>query len=359
MKEYVHRYEQLANKPVKFLLLMKKTPVQKKIELLDNIKCNFNKEISISDILNLLVEIKITEAGKRQVRNEHLFRLLKGAILNIKHVYVTNLYHGGHISFVTSDRLWVSDGRSLILTNSKGNNLHHLSDASEYYGVHTVNSAGELIYVDKDWNINKLSVDNTTKSTLIKRTDLWEPWCICHSASSRDLLVMMRYDTRNPAITLSDVKVIRYNSTLQPIQTVQYHRTGKPLYHDPVYITVNRNGDIVVSDIWNGVVVTDREGKYRFTYTGPPEGLSFGIFMPCGICVDTLLNILLSGRLDQTIQMINKDGLFLSILSTKQDGMVEPLGLGYDEENHLVWFGSGKTNRLCVYRHIERQDYLA
>ncbi|XP_062589876.1 uncharacterized protein LOC134251464 [Saccostrea cucullata] len=344
MTEYVHIYEQLANKPVRFLLFIKKTPVPKTIELPDNIKCNFNKVIRIRDTLELLVEIKITEARKRQVRNEHMLRLLKGAILNTKHVDVTNLYHGGHISFVTSDRLWISDGRSLILTNSKGNNLHHLFDVSEYYGVHTVNSAGELNYVDKEWNINKLSADNTTKSTLMKRTELWEPWCICHSSLTGDLLVMMRYDTGNLNISLSDVKVIRYNSTLQPIQTIQYHKTGEPLYRDPVYITENRIGDIIVSDIGQGVVVTDREGKYRFTYTGPPKGLNSGFFMPSGICVDTFLNILICGRIDQTIHMIDKDGYLLSIISTKQDGMVESLGLGYDEKNHLVWMGSGNTN---------------
>ncbi|XP_062582956.1 uncharacterized protein LOC134244719 [Saccostrea cucullata] len=98
------------------------------------------------------------------------------------------------------------------------------------------------------------------------------------------------------------------------------YKTGKPLYHEPVYITENRNGDIVVSDIGKGVVVTDRDGKYRFTYTGPPEGLS--LFMPCGACVDAFLNILICGRLDQTLQMIIRDGLLLSNLPTRQDGMV-------------------------------------
>ncbi|XP_062569753.1 uncharacterized protein LOC134231798 [Saccostrea cucullata] len=347
--------------PVKFLLFIKKTHVPKRTELPANIKRDFNKEISIRCILELLVEIKITEAGKRQVRNENMLRLLKGAILNTKHVDVINLYHGGHISFVTSDRRWVSDGRSLILTSSKGNNLFHVFDVSEYYnvGVHTVNSEGELIYIDKDWNINKLSADNTTKSTLIKRTELWEPLCICHSSSTGDLLVMMRYDTRNSAIPLSDVKVIRYSSTVQLIQSIQYQKTGEPLYHDPVYITENRNGDIVVSDSFKGVVVTDHNGKYRFTYTGQPLAPPSVSLIPHGICVDALLNILICGLLDHAIHYIDKDGHPLLILSTKEAGIFEPLGLGYDEKNHLVYFGSRKTNRLCVYRHIERQNYLA
>ncbi|XP_062588912.1 uncharacterized protein LOC134250559 [Saccostrea cucullata] len=351
MKEYVHRYEKLANKSVKFLLFIKKTSIPKITDLPDKIMCNLNEEIETEGILELLVEIKITEEGKRQLNNEQMLKLMPQGMLK-KYVAVPDLIHGVHISFLTSDRIWVNDGRSLILTDLKDNNLHHLFDLSELYGVHTVNSAGELIYVDKDWNINKLSADNTTKSTLIKRTERWEPWCICHSSSTEDLLDMMRFDYDNASISLSDVKCIRYNSTVQSIQTIQYHETGKQLYHEPVYITENHNGDIIVSDTEKGVVFTDREGKYSFTYTGPPEGLS--LFMPCGICVDAFLNILICGRLDQTIQMINKNGLLLSILPTKQDGMVQPLGLGYDEKSHLVWMGSGKTNRLCVYRYIER-----
>ncbi|XP_062589874.1 uncharacterized protein LOC134251463 [Saccostrea cucullata] len=127
-----------------------------------------------------------------------------------------------------------------------------------------------------------------------------------------------------------DIKVIRYNSTIQPIQTIQYHKTGKRLYSSPVYIT--ENGDVVVSDILNGVVVTDREGNYRFTY----KGQSMGDFMPSGICVDALLNILMSSRFDETIHIINKDGVFLSVISTIENGMFHPQSLAYDEKNHLV-----------------------
>ncbi|XP_062597449.1 uncharacterized protein LOC134258876 [Saccostrea cucullata] len=357
MMVYVHRYEQLANKPVKFLLFIKKTLIPKKIDPPDKIILSFYEEIETGYIFELLADIKITETGKRQVRNEQMLKQLPHGKLK-KYVSVADLIRGVHISFMTPDRIWVNDGRSLILTNSKGNNLHHIFDVSELYGVHTVNSEGELIYVDKDWNINKLSADNTTKSTLIKRTEGWEPWCICHSASTEDLVVMMRYDTRNPTIVLSDVKVIRYNSAVQPIQTIQYHKTGEPLYDEPAYITENRNGDIVVSDRVKGVVVTDREGKYRFTYIRP-EGWSFAKFMPCGICVDAFFNILISCVLDCTIHRIKKDGHLLSITATAKDGVFDPLGLGYDEKNYLVLLGSDNKNILSVYRSTERQDYLA
>ncbi|XP_062569634.1 uncharacterized protein LOC134231670 [Saccostrea cucullata] len=360
MKEYVQSYTELANKPVKFLLLIKKTPVPKAIEFPINIMFRFLNEISIRDMNDILDEVKITEAGKRKVKKEQMLKLVQKGLLK-KFVAVTDLIHGVHISFVTPDKIWVSDRRSLILTNSKGNILHHFYDVNKYYGVHTVNNVGELIYVDKDWNINKLSADNTTKSTLIQRIELWEPWCICHSSSTEDLLVMMRYDTRNLTIN-SEVKVIRFNDKVQPVQTIQYDSSDQQLYSEPIYIIENRNGDVIVSDAWSGLVVTYHNGKYRFTYRGPPKGSALGFFMPHGTCVDTFLNILICSRLDQTIHMIDKDGHLLSILSilpTKQDGMVDPLGMGYDEKNHLVWMGSVNNNILYAYRYIERQDYLA
>ncbi|XP_062569755.1 uncharacterized protein LOC134231801 [Saccostrea cucullata] len=184
------------------------------------------------------------------------------------------------------------------------------------------------------------------------------PWCICHSSFSGDLLVMMRYDSDNPTIN-SEVKFIRYNSKVQPVQTIHYDSSGQQLYREPFYITENHNGDIIVSDRREGVVVTDYKGKYRFTYNEPPNEMPSGFFMPSGICVDALLNILICGRFDFAIYVINKDGNLLSIISTKEYGIIEPLGLGYDEKNHLVWMGSGQKNRLCVFRHIQRRDYLA
>ncbi|XP_062569633.1 uncharacterized protein LOC134231668 [Saccostrea cucullata] len=357
MKDYVNRFEKLANKSVRFLLFIKKIPVPKPKELPDNITCSLWGEINKRDIKNFFVEIKITETQKRKVRAEKMLKLMQKGMLK-KYVTVTDLIHSIHISFVTQDKIWVSGGLNLILTNSKGECLHHLSDVNEYYGVHAVNNAGELIYVDQDWNINKLSADNATKSTLIKRTELWDPWCICHSASTGDLLVMMRYDTKNSIIN-SVVKVIRFNSNVQPVQIIQYDNSGQKLYSEPIYIKENHNGDIIVSDAWRGVVVTDHNGNYRFTYRGQSKVFPWMFFVPHGTCVDTFLNILICSRTDHTIHMINKDGLLLSILSTKQDGIFTPLGLGYDEKNHLVWMGSGHINRLCVYRYIERQDYLA
>lgn len=66
-----------------------------------------------------------------------------------------------HITCVTPDMVWASDHRNnLILTNTSGDILHHLTElCTGYDGSHAVTSKGELIYIDKSFNIIKLSND--------------------------------------------------------------------------------------------------------------------------------------------------------------------------------------------------------
>lgn len=56
--------------------------------------------------------------------------------------------------------------------------------------------------------------------------------------------------------------VTRYNKTGDEIQTIQYDYRGQEMYLHPLYITENNNGDVVVSDNKEAVVVTDRSEKH-------------------------------------------------------------------------------------------------
>eukprot|EP00105_Crassostrea_gigas_P007244 XP_011421427.2 PREDICTED: uncharacterized protein LOC105324072 [Crassostrea gigas] len=153
-------------------------------------------------------------------------------------------------------------------------------------------------------------------------------------------------------------KVTRYNQSGQLTQTIQYHNTGRGLYRLPIYITENNNGDVVVSDsMSDAVVVTERGGRHRFSYTGPPSGSRL---VPCGICTDALSHILVCDDKTKTVQMINKDGRFLSHLLTKSQEMGKPWSLSYDVNTHRLWVGSGSwdNKKVCVYRYITRQDAL-
>lgn len=180
-----------------------------------------------------------------------------------------------HIACVAEDRVWVSDDKSnLISANSTGGTLHKVEDLRFHsyggLGSHTVNIERKLIYIDKHFNIKELSKDMKTNTIFIQRQDsTWEPQCMYSSQYTGDLLVAMYRDKTKES------KVIRYNKGGQLTQTIQHDNTGFDLYREPKYITENNDGDVVVSDYdfeTAAVVVTDSNGRHRFSYTGHPQG---------------------------------------------------------------------------------------
>ncbi|XP_052690732.1 uncharacterized protein LOC128168603 [Crassostrea angulata] len=307
-----------------------------------------------SRLMESLNGIPTPGTEKPQQGNQCLLKLMSPPEL-LHSLTVTGVDHCLHISCVTSDQVWVSDRNHLILTDTTGVPLHRLEDSCRGHGFHTENSESELIYIDRNENINKLSKDMKTITTFIERTDSrWKPRCVYWSPSTGDLLVGMHYIPTNTG------NVTRYNQSGQLTQTIQHGNTGRGLYREPNYITENNNGDVVVSDYdyeSGAVVVTKRGGRHRFSYTGPPLGSGLS---PYGICTDALSHILVCDGTTKTVQMLDKDGQFLSHLLTKSQEMAEPWSLSYDVNTHRLWVGSGPwwDNKVCVYRYITRQDAL-
>uniref|UniRef100_K1PLM2 Tripartite motif-containing protein 3 n=1 Tax=Magallana gigas TaxID=29159 RepID=K1PLM2_MAGGI len=347
LQRYVYIYEQRrVIRPLQFLSSIK-TALPQIHPTLHTSQLSMTESLNKEDVMESLSAIQITERGNRRVGNQCLLKLTSVPELH-QSLTLTGVGCCYHISCVTSDRVWVRDiDNNIMLTDTTGVPLHRVEDSCSGFGSHTVNSESELIYIDRNYNINKLSKDMKTTTTFIERTDsTWRPQCVYWSPSTGDLLVgMYNYDTETG-------KVTRYNQSGQLTQTIQYHNTGRGLYSYPIYITENNNGDVVVSDLFSAVVVTERGGRHRFSYTGHPSGSGL---QPRGICTDTLSHILVcDGR---TVQMLDKDGQFLSYLLTESQEMGGPRSLRYDVNTHRLWVGSW-YNKVCVYRYITRQDAL-
>eukprot|EP00105_Crassostrea_gigas_P042000 XP_019926148.1 PREDICTED: uncharacterized protein LOC109619741 [Crassostrea gigas] len=292
-------------------------------------------------------EIQITETEIPQEGNDCLLKIVSSfeiiySLVKYDFVVVS------HISCVASDQVWVSDDDSnFILTNTTGDVLHRVEDScSGLYGLHTVNSEGELIYIDENYNINKMSKDLKTTTTFIETTDSrWEPRCVYWSPSTGDLLVGM--SNRNYRETGN---VSRYNQSGQLLQSIQHDNTGLGLYSRPRYITENTNGDVVVSDhddysLPGAVVVTERGGRHRFSYTGHPSGSGL---KPRGICTDALSHILVCDHVK--VHMLNKDGQFLTYLLTDSRDFGGPCSLRYDVFTEHLWVGS-HSDKVAVYKY--------
>lgn len=104
------------------------------------------------------------------------------------------------------------------------------------------------------------------------------------------------------------------------------------------------------------VVVTDCGGRHRFSYTGYPTGSGL---QPGGICTDVLSHILVCDVLTQTVQMLDRDGHFLSHLLIRPPGILSPFSLSYDVSTDRLFVGSQYNNRVNVYRYISRKLTLA
>lgn len=261
-----------------------------------------------------------------------------------------------HISCFTSDRIWVSDTGKLLMVNLKGKTLYHREDLfletfGNRSGRHAVNSDNELFFIHSNNNIHKLAKD-MKNTRLIQKGPSWKHWCVYCSTITNDLLVgMFREETLTGMVS-------RYSQSGKLTQTIQFDHTGLELYCKPNYITENSNGDVIVSDFhWSGaVVVTDREGKYRFTYAkNPPRSR----FRPLGICTDPMSHILVCDALSESIQILHKDGLFLSCLKINDTDI--PTSLIYDVNKNRIWVGSRKNftrdnDRVSVYEYMSKQN---
>ncbi|XP_078340290.1 uncharacterized protein LOC111110476 isoform X2 [Crassostrea virginica] len=349
LQKYYLRYIQLGEtmeiRPIKFLRIM----TQKHSPQKDDMKP------IITMLVNLMKEIRLVPSRiPRRAGVKDLLTMMSTPVLQ-KSLTLKFVNNCGHVSSVTPDRVWVSDDDNnlILIDTALGDILHSVNDSlhEAVCGKHTVNCEGELLYIDEKQNIIKLCNDMQTTTTILKHTNpTKEPMCVFCSPSSGDLLVGMCVsdtdsDTKEGAI------IRRFDNTGKYKQTIP-HNVNNSLFGSPRFISENNNGDVVVSDLGlRSVVVTSGEGVHRFSYVGPPFGPSLH---PGGICTDVQSHILVCDGITKTIQMIDRDGQFMSYLLCVQD---KPVSLSYDYTTHNLLVGSAE-NKLSVYQYINRYLHL-
>lgn len=356
-------YEQSALCPVKLLSTVKKIRIPKIHLTLHTSLLSMTEPLNIKGLIESITGIRFSKRDKRRVENECLLKLMPVPKLHLSvSVTYNEIKYCIHISCVSSDMVWVSDGRNLILINKTGDTVYFLKDVwRKYfpYGTHTVNSEMDLIYISKMFNINKLSKDMATTTMLLDTRDSkWKPLCVYWSHSTGDLLIGMHEKYKHT------YKVARYSQTGQLTQSIQHDNKGQSLFLTINYITDNNNGDVVVSDYSadlkrGAVVVTDRGGTYRFSYKGQPPESKRSVLQPCGVITDALSHILVCDDITKTVHMLDKNGQFLSHLLIRPSGIFTPRSLSYDVNTHRLWVGSKVNNSVCVYRYISRQEAQA
>ncbi|XP_034304645.2 tripartite motif-containing protein 3 [Magallana gigas] len=265
---------------------------------------------------------------------------LSSSVTKVREYTVPGVCSVYHISLGKSGRLWVSDYiGNLVQTDQKGYQLQKIQTSGRDEGYHTVTQDGDLIYTDKHVKVIYRITPDDTITEFIKTGD-WESLSIHSFHTNGDILVGMIKDGE-PS------KVTRYNKTGTEIQNIQRDNKGQTLYGTPHYITENINGDVCVSDHYSGVVVVDKSGQHRFSYTGQGSW-----FRPYGICTDVLGHILVCDTYSDTVHLLDQDGQFLSLLLTEQQGLKYPYSVCVDDENNL-WVGQYDTNTVTVYKYLQ------
>lgn len=109
-----------------------------------------------------------------------------------------------------------------------------------------------------------------------------------------------------------------------------------------------------MSDWKNGVVVTESEGRHRFTFSEDPYGY---VISPKGVCTDLMSHILVCVL--HKVMILDKDGVFLSyILSMQPEIMIETNSMSFDSNTHCLWVGSVRSHTIRVYKYLKRFDAL-
>ncbi|XP_061166029.1 protein PML-like [Saccostrea echinata] len=349
LKNILDGFEKSANMPAKFFFYVKENPIDEpkslnvsKLPTPSYTEAKLNKN-DIQKLIGHIGKEMHKQISRTPSRTPSMEAEAVNTVTEMK-LNIPDITHVRHISCVTSDRLWISGTTNLVLTDIETKKTKFkLAVTTDGYGCHSVNSEGDLIYIDNASTINKLSEGSETE-LLIRTTEPWKPISIHCAHSSDTMLVGM-------IIPLETAKVVRYDSTGQVIQTLQDDHRGKPLYEAPAYITEN-NGDVIVSDYKRRVViVTDRTGKHRFSYRGPPLG-SIAELWPRGVCTDSQENILVSDFYTQMVHIVNNDGHFLRYMHIDQ-GLRKPFGLCFDSEKNMVAVGSYENNTVHLYHYLE------
>lgn len=234
-----------------------------------------------------------------------------------------------------------SDGYSSIkLYNLQGKLL--FSFKINRFSYIALTKSEDLVFIDTTnrRSLNLCHIKNKQVEEVI-RFETWLPVNVC-STSSGDLYIIMMssYD-------LKQTKVVGY-ADFKEKQSIQFNDKGQPLYsYEPnKFLCENSNQDICVSDSEAGaVVVVNRNGRLRFTNTGPSSTAERS-FCPYGITTDSHCRILTADSDDNCIHILDQDGHFLRYINNID--IDYPWGLWVDKKDNLFVgeFSSGKVKKI-------------
>ncbi|XP_061191650.1 uncharacterized protein LOC133199840 [Saccostrea echinata] len=247
-----------------------------------------------------------------------------------------------HISYVTSEKLWVSDNEWLLQVDFSGHEIEktktHLLSFTSRKGFHTVTMDGSLLFIDDYNNVQEVTSKGTNTTLITAKEGCEKLLCVHSSRINGDILLGC------------EDALIRYDRTGQQILDFM-NGLRRGIYY-PIYITENNNGDIWVSDeVRKAVVVVDKLKRERFYYRGQTP---YSDFKPYGICTDILGQVLVCDDAYQnpSVHLLDHECRFLRLVLTRKHGIRHPLAVCVDEKQNL-YLGQ-RNNMIKLYKYEGR-----
>ncbi|XP_056000080.1 uncharacterized protein LOC125667451 [Ostrea edulis] len=259
----------------------------------------------------------------------------------------TNVKELISVACVGSDKVWINRIDNMIYCVDIHGTVQDTvtSTCNPYPNDITVNRQGELIYSDGvNRTVNIVRQGKT--ETLITTPRGWKPEGLCCTRSGDILVSMFTTDD-------SHYKIVRYQGQ-RVIQEIDKDEHSNPIYQRgnfSVYVTENKNGDIVASDLnADTVVVVDRRGKVRFRYNDKPPVVQ-ETFSPGHIVTDSMGHIIVTDLNNACLHILDQNGQFIKCVDNCKldDG---PIGLSVDNEGRL-WVGLYKSGKVKVIQYIK------
>ncbi|XP_061190191.1 tripartite motif-containing protein 2-like [Saccostrea echinata] len=184
------------------------------------------------------------------------------------------------------------------------------------------------------------------------RTLLTTDWCpagLCVTQSGH-ILVGLFHDSTY--VTDQKGKVEEY--TLSGSKVREITGEDRKLYSRPEYIVENFNQDIIVSDYnLKKIIAVNEKGQFRFSYSGMCSKQKSEQFLPMGIDVDTLGDVIIADQFRHSVHVIDKDGAFVRLLLREAAGIQEPHGLCFDGVDS-IWVAELESRKVKRFRILKK-----
>lgn len=253
-----------------------------------------------------------------------------------------------HISRVTSKFICLDNKEWVVKIDSKGNILskHELGD---FWGSasSTVDENGDLLIIRQHNKVMRVTSNEEEPVEVFSVDPRWSILSVYFSRSSEEIILRIYVQKWHKFLT----NIARYNKNGEKLFEFEYLNPDKLIVY-PLFLSVNINGDICISDnFFCHVIAFNNKGEKQYTYKGSPPHSEFS---PTGICNDLRGHVLVCNchESNPSVHLLDKNGEFLKMIVRDSEDVKEPWGLCVDDDEKL-YIGKKNCTMIKVFRYLK------